>query len=55
MAVDHVERGLPFGMAIGAGLNSPCTIRPERFSIKAWPMKHSIAPVPGDFFFGCRL
>ena len=25
------------------------TIRPLRFSIRAWPMKHSIAPVPGDF------
>lgn len=30
-------------------IRSPCTIRPLRFSISAWPMKQSIAPVPGDF------
>ena len=30
-----------------AWVRSPCTIRPERLSIRAWPMTHSIAPAPG--------
>ena len=32
-----------------ARVRSACTIRPLRFSIRAWPMKQSMAPVPGDF------
>ena len=32
-----------------ARVNSAWTIRPLRFSIRVWPMKQSMAPVPGDF------
>jgi hypothetical protein len=32
-----------------ASVRSPCTIRPEWFSIGARPMKPGMAPVPGDF------
>ncbi len=43
---DQVQRGQPLGMARGRVAAAP-TIRPFRFSISAWPMKQSLASLPG--------
>ena len=43
---DHIERGQPFGAA-QTRVNRTSTISPERFSIRPWPMKQSLASMPG--------
>jgi hypothetical protein len=45
-ALDHVERGQPFGVAGDIG-EPGIDKRPERFSISPWPMKLRFAFIPG--------
>ena len=41
------KRGLGRSLGVSAEVRRVSTIRPERFSISAWPMKQSLASIPG--------